>query len=109
MHIHLRPALMYVPEVRKILVGGLGRTARAVCAMAGAEPPAVTVTPGGNAVVNDEALTAQTAAVFKATFGDKARPLAAPANHSPFFAPTPEPSIRTGVRAMSLAVLNALQ
>ena len=32
-----------------------------------------------------------------------------PANHSPFFAPTPEPSIRTGVRAMTLAVLNALQ
>jgi len=31
-----------------------------------------------------------------------------PANHSPFFAPMPEPSIKTGVQAMSLAVLNVL-
>lgn len=29
-----------------------------------------------------------------------------PTNHSPFFAPTPEPTIRTGVEAMTLAVLN---
>ncbi|WP_297515650.1 amidohydrolase [uncultured Caulobacter sp.] len=32
------------------------------------------------------------------------RPL--PTNHSPFFAPTPGPTIRTGVEAMTLAVLN---
>ena len=31
-----------------------------------------------------------------------------PLNHSPFFAPVPEPSIKTGVQAMSLAVLNVL-
>ncbi len=31
-----------------------------------------------------------------------------PFNHSPFFAPVPEPSIETGVKAMSLAVLGAL-
>jgi amidohydrolase len=30
-------------------------------------------------------------------------------NHSPFFAPVPEPSIKTSVKAMSLAVLTALQ
>lgn len=36
-----------------------------------------------------------------------ARPL--PGNHSPHFAPVPEPSIRTAVKAMSLAVLSALQ
>ena len=29
-----------------------------------------------------------------------------PSNHSPFFAPTPEPTIRTGVEAMTLAILN---
>jgi amidohydrolase len=29
-------------------------------------------------------------------------------NHSPYFAPVPEPAIRTGVEAMSLAVLNVL-
>jgi len=34
------------------------------------------------------------------------RPL--PSNHSPFFAPTPEPTIRTGVEAMTLAVLNVM-
>ncbi len=32
-----------------------------------------------------------------------------PGNHSPFFAPVPEPSIKTAVKAMSLAVLSALQ
>ncbi len=32
-----------------------------------------------------------------------------PGNHSPQFAPVPEPSIRTAVKAMSLAVLSALQ
>jgi hippurate hydrolase len=32
-----------------------------------------------------------------------------PGNHSPFFAPLPEPSIKTSVKAMSLAVLTALQ
>lgn len=31
-----------------------------------------------------------------------------PANHSPLFAPVPEPTIRTGVTAMTLAVINAL-
>lgn len=29
-----------------------------------------------------------------------------PVNHSPYFAPVPEPSIRTGVEAMTLAVMN---
>jgi amidohydrolase len=32
-----------------------------------------------------------------------------PGNHSPFFAPVPEPSIKVSVKAMSLAVLTALQ
>jgi hippurate hydrolase len=32
-----------------------------------------------------------------------------PANHSPGFAPAPDPTIRTGIRAMSLAVLSALE
>jgi len=29
-------------------------------------------------------------------------------NHSPFYAPVPEPSIKTGAQAMTLAVLNVL-
>jgi amidohydrolase len=32
-----------------------------------------------------------------------------PVNHSPFFAPVPEPTIRTGVEAMTLAVMNVAQ
>ncbi len=32
-----------------------------------------------------------------------------PSNHSPFYAPVPEPTIRTGVEAMSLVVMNAMQ
>jgi hippurate hydrolase len=30
-----------------------------------------------------------------------------PANHSPFFAPVPKPTIETGITAMTLAVLSA--
>ncbi|GGH60372.1 N-acyl-L-amino acid amidohydrolase [Comamonas phosphati] len=36
-----------------------------------------------------------------------AKPL--PFNHSPFFAPVPEPTIKTGVQAMTLAVMNVMQ
>lgn len=36
-----------------------------------------------------------------------AKPL--PGNHSPFFAPVPEPTIKTSIKAMSLAVLTALE
>ena len=32
-----------------------------------------------------------------------------PFNHSPMFAPVPEPSIKTGVKAMTLAVLNVMR
>ena len=31
-----------------------------------------------------------------------------PANHSPYFAPVAEPSVKTGVEAMTLAVINVL-
>jgi hippurate hydrolase len=31
-----------------------------------------------------------------------------PVNHSPLFAPLPEPTIRTGVEAMTLAVMNVM-
>ena len=33
---------------------------------------------------------------------------AVPVNHSPLFAPVPEPTIRTGVEAMTLAVMNVM-
>ncbi|MDB5817072.1 MAG: amidohydrolase [Rhizobacter sp.] len=140
----------YSPEVRKALLGGVQRTARAVSDMAGAAPAEVKITPGGNAVINDADLTERTGAVFKTAFGANARILPAagsasedysdfiiagvpsvfftiggldpakiaelraagkpiPVNHSPFFAPVPEPSIRTGVEAMTLAVMSVMQ
>jgi len=137
------------PAVRDKLLEGVRRTALAVAAMSAAPPPDVKLEVGGRAVINDAALTAKTAPVFKAAFGDKAslspapinpsedysefviagvpslffsiggydpKLIAAaaakgetlPGNHNPGFAPTPEPAIRTGVEAMSLAVLNTL-
>lgn len=32
-----------------------------------------------------------------------------PFNHSPFFAPEPEPTFKTGVETMTLAVMNVMQ
>lgn len=43
---------------------------------------------------------------FEASIMPGGKPL--PFNHSPFFAPVPEPSIKTSVQAMSVAVLTAL-
>jgi hippurate hydrolase len=135
-------------DVRVKLLAGVRRTADGVAAIAGAPKPEVKITEVGKSVVNDASLTARTAAVFKAAFGDKAqerKPITAsedysdfiiagvpsvyffigmddpkkiaeaeakgvpmPSNHSPYFAPVPEPTIRTGVEAMSLAVMNVM-
>jgi hippurate hydrolase len=139
----------YDPQVRAKLKAGLERTAKAVAEMADAPAPDVDFDESATAVVNDAAVTARTAPVFKAAFGERAIPMAEPnsasedysefilagvpslywglggydpkviaayhakgqeppGNHSPQFAPDPEPSIRTGVEAMTLAVLNAM-
>lgn len=151
-HVDLRGTIRdYDPAVRKKLVDGVGRIARAEAAMAGAPEPDVKVgAERSDAVINDPALEARTAPVFKAAFGADAvyepRPITAsedysdfveagvpsfffqigvydpkrvaeaqaggpplPVNHSPYYAPVPEPTIRTGVEAMSLAVMNAMQ
>jgi hippurate hydrolase len=140
----------YDAPVRDKILAGVERTAKAVAEMSGAPAPDLAIVPGGKAVVNDAALTARTAEVFKAAFGANAvaipspgsasedysefiiagvpslyfsiggydpkvmeaakasgKPL--PVNHSPYFAPVPEPSIRTGVEAMTLAVMNVAQ
>jgi hippurate hydrolase len=39
---------------------------------------------------------------------DKAKGAPVPVNHSPYFAPVPEPTIKTGVEAMTLMVMNAM-
>jgi hippurate hydrolase len=31
-----------------------------------------------------------------------------PTNHSPYFAPSPEPTIKAGIEAMTLSVINAM-
>ncbi|RAK60311.1 amidohydrolase [Phenylobacterium hankyongense] len=139
----------YDNAVRDKMLAGIRRTAKAVADMAGAPAPDVDLAEGGKAVVNDAAITARTAPVFKAAFGDHAIALTAPnsasedysefiiagvpslffglggydpkviaearakgqplpTNHSPYFAPVPEPTIRTGVEAMTLAVLNVM-
>ena len=38
----------------------------------------------------------------------KAKGVAFPGNHSPQFAPLPEPAIRTGVEAMTIAVMSVV-
>ena len=137
--------------VRAKLKAGVERVARAEAAMAGAPDPDIAIgSQSTDAVINDPALTARIAPIFKAAFGDKAvqdpRPIVAsedysqfvdagltrsfyfmigvydparvaaaaaggpplPVNHSPLYAPVPEPTIRTGVEAMMLAVLGVM-
>jgi hippurate hydrolase len=139
----------YSPDVRKLLLDGVDRTAKATAAMANAPAPTVTRLEGVGSVVNDSALAARTSSVLKAALGDKAtfvpsnepgwtasedysefieagvpsvffaiggddpkmiadykaRGVPVPVNHSPLFAPVPEPSIRTGATVLTLAVL----
>jgi hippurate hydrolase len=140
----------YSPAVRAKLLEGVRRVANASAAMAGAPAPDFSLTSGGAAIVNSEALVTKTEAVFKDAFGpanaqrmpamtasedfsafvnegvpsmffftgiydpkvvaEAERPGGKPIafNHSPFYAPVPEPSIKTAAQAMSLAVLNVL-
>lgn len=139
----------YDNAVRDKMLAGIRRTAKAVADMAGAPAPDVDLAEGAKAVVNDAAIAARTAPVFKTAFGARAVAQTAPnsasedyseyivagvpslffglggydpkviaearakgeplpTNHSPYFAPIPEPSIRTGVEAMTLAVLNVM-
>ena len=140
----------YDPKVRKLLIDGVERTAKASAAMANAPAPTITFPHGTAAVRNDGALSARMSTVMKQALGNKAsfypanapggtasedfseyieagvpsvffvvggddpamlaqykaenKPV--PVNHSPYFAPVPEPSIRTGVEVLTLAVLS---
>ena len=149
-HVVLRGTIRsYRSDVREVLTGGVRRTANAVAMMAGAPAPEVTITPSGDAVVNDVELAERTGALFKAAFGDhvkrneepgaasedysafilagvpslffnlgstdpakiaeaKAKGVPVAGNHTPGFAPMPEPTIRTGVEAMTLAVMSVM-
>lgn len=140
----------YDPEVRAKLLAGVTRVANASAAMADAPAPDVSLSSGGAAVVNSEAVVLRTEAVLKDAFGsanatrmapmtasedfsafvnegipsmffftgvydarmvaEAERPGGKPLafNHSPYYAPLPEPSIKTAAEAMSLAVLSAM-
>jgi hippurate hydrolase len=136
-------------RVRAKILEGLRRTAEGVAAIAGAPPPKVEISLGTYAILDDQAITSQTATVLKQAFGAQAEEqlvvtpasddfseylragvpgtlltlgaidpklVAAaaaggapvPSNHSPLFAPVPEPTIKAGVEAMSLTIMNLL-
>lgn len=143
----------FTPEVRKLLVDGVTRTALASSAMAGAPVPEIRHLYGAGSVRNDSALSARLADVLKAGLGNgvvlepnhvpgsaasedfsefvdagipsvyikvgggdpakiadlTARGLPIPINHSPLYAPVPEPTIRKGVEVLTLAVLMVTQ
>ena len=137
---------------RKLLVEGVERTARSVAAMARAPEPTITRPTGTNAVHNDAALSARSAAMLKTVFGKdvlfvpasesggtasedysvfidegvpsvffaiggydpatiaryeaEGKPL--PVNHSPYFAPVPEPTIKRGAQTLALSAMMIL-
>ncbi|WP_343615641.1 amidohydrolase [Novosphingobium sp.] len=141
----------YEPAVRKLLVDGVGETARAVAQMSHAPAPDVVRIHGTAPVLNDPALAARAAGMLTQALGKdrvtlvptsepgwtasedfseytaagvaqttffsvggydpavlakyKAEGKPVPVNHSPFFAPDPKPSIRTGMEVLTLAVL----
>jgi len=140
-------------DVRKTLVGGIERTARATAEMAMAPPPVIDRFEAADSVINDHALFEKTARFLQThnkadtivvvpasepgwsasedyyafiqagvpsvymtigafspatikSYSEKGVPL--PTNHSPLFAPDPQLTIPTGIRALSLSVLAVL-
>jgi hippurate hydrolase len=65
----------YKPEVRARMIAGIERTAKAVAAMSDAPEPAISITEGIKALINDPGVVATAEKVLKAAFGDKFRPI----------------------------------
>jgi amidohydrolase len=63
----------FKPEVRAKMLAGIERTAKAAAAMSDAPAPAIRITEGAKAVMNDPAVVATAEKVLKAAFGDKLR------------------------------------
>jgi hippurate hydrolase len=61
----------FTPEVRKLLLDGVTRTANAAAAMADAPPPVITSEGSAAAVVNDHDLAVKIEATLAASGGDK--------------------------------------
>jgi hippurate hydrolase len=140
----------YSDTVRRQLLAGIERKAKAVAAGAGAPEPDIQISEGTPALVNDEALAARMADVFHhllgpenidvpqpqmggedfSQFGRAGLPVfmfslgtvepqrlerfrqlgqSPPSLHSPLYYPDAEPSLMTGVTAMSSAALAMLR
>jgi hippurate hydrolase len=65
----------YKPEVRARMIAGIERTAKAVAAMSDAPAPAISITDGIKAVINDPGVVATAGKALEAAFGDKFRPI----------------------------------
>jgi hippurate hydrolase len=63
----------FKPEVRAKMLAGIERTAKAAAAMSDAPAPAIKITEGAKAVMNDPEVVATAEKVLKAAFGDKFR------------------------------------
>jgi amidohydrolase len=63
----------FKPEVRAKMLAGIERTAKAAAAMSDAPAPAIKITEGAKAVMNDPQVVATAEKVLKAAFGDKFR------------------------------------
>lgn len=72
----------YDAGVRQKILDGVTRVAKAQADMSAAPPPKLEFVPGGKAVVNDAALTAKTADVFKQAFGSMAAEIPQPGSAS---------------------------
>jgi len=139
----------YTDEIRKKLLGGIERKAKAAAASAGAQEPKVVMGDSTPSTFNDEELTAKVTKTFRRVFGDDqiemvppsmggedfslygragvpacmfslgtvdAKRLAgyervgqpSPGLHSPLYYPDAEPSIETGVTAMTSVLLDLM-
>jgi len=102
----------------KSVVNDDALTARTAQAFKAAFGPAAVQIPSAGPASEDysEFVRAGVPSLYFAIGGYSAQQLAdfkaagkePPVNHSPFFAPSPEPAIKTGVTAMTLAVLTAM-
>jgi hippurate hydrolase len=149
-HCHLQLTVRsYTDEVRKKLLDGIERKAKAAAMSAGAPEPKIVGGDSTPATFNDEELTAKVAKTFRRVFGDdkvehvqpsmggedfslygragvpacmfslgtvEAKRLArfeqlgqpSPGLHSPLFYPDGEPTIETGVTAMTSVLLDLM-
>jgi hippurate hydrolase len=112
------PPVVTFDEGAAAVVNDAGVTARTAPVFKAAFGPRAILVPGPSSASEDysEFVMAGVPSLYwslggydpKVTAAYRAKGQEPPSNHSPLFSPDPEPSIRTGVEAMTLAVLNVL-